>query len=982
VERDSKHKDIVEKLRVPVTFKTETSEDGFVKVDIPGKFYEVEDDGTLDQRQYADMANGSYYMVTRVMTNAWMWNHDMSRAMKTVDSLLYENIPGKILSKTAIVKNGYKGYDITNRTRRGDFQRYNIFVTPFELLFFKMSGTADYVKSGTEAQKFFGSIQLKEFKNGNGGIKYSPPFGGFTAELPHEPYVGNDGSWIYDAGDKITGTNYRIMRTDISNYSFVEEDTFDLALMDESFSASEFIGRQISRKFINHKGYPALDCKYKDKDSAVYLARFIIKGPHYYTLIAHGKNELPKMQSFLNSFEIKPFVYGEIKERKDTSLYFTVKSPIYPEDKKIKLDIPRYSYSYREDEEEDESELNKLEDGAFRNKIISNDTTGEKIYVSFYKTPRYGYIKDSTVFDKENSNSFSGDSTWIIRSKKKYELANKMKVWETILSDTGSSRMLWTKAFYKDGIGFSIMTQTDTLSQPGAFVKNFFETFVPADTLRGVNPFEKKSKVFFEDFFSADTVAGKRAIRGLSGMSFDSTDLPQLKKAIAFMNWDKKKYLENKKTLIEKLSDISAKQSSDYLKELYYAAGDTVELQYTILESLLQHETDYAYKIFRDIITAEPPVLNVSTNKYDYNDYPSFRSAGRYSGFNYNNGSFLDELYDSLKLTKTILPDLLPLLNLDDYKQPLMSLLENLVDSNLIKPKDYDMYFSKFLIEAKQELKKQAIKEKKRQIEKAVSKKEDVNADAGDDKEQDFGNEDLSLYAKLLLPFRETNPNVQPLIDQMLKSNDKKLKYNTMLLLLRNKRPIPDTLMKYFADQDDYRYELYSELKEMKNKDIFPGSFNNHLDLGRSRLLSENSYGGKPDSVLYIERIPAEYKGKKGFIYFFKIKPKKDDGFWKIATVGLVPEDPKEFEFEPEEFRSLNRYSVSSYYSDYGPDNDFDFTRITDTKIKDDEPLADQLRKIFKKMLYSKRKSGKRFYSGDEDDERGFGRRGRLDFGE
>jgi hypothetical protein len=131
-----------------------------------------------------------------------------------------------------------------------------------------------------------------------------------------------------------------------------------------------------------------------------------------------------------------------------------------------------------------------------------------------------------------------------------------------------------------------------------------------------------------------------------------------------------------------------------------------------------------------------------------------------------------------------------------------------------------------------------------------------------------------------------------------------------------------------------------------------------------------------------IERIPAEYKGKKGFIYFFKIKPKKDDGFWKIATVGLVPEDPKEFEFEPEEFRSLNRYSVSSYYSDYGPDNDFDFTRITDTKIKEDEPLAEQLRKIFKKMLYSKRKSGQRFYSGDEDDERGFGRRGRYDFGE
>src|SRR5215470_6573873 len=38
-ERDSKDKDKVEKLRVPVTFNTQTSDDGFFKVDIPGKFY-------------------------------------------------------------------------------------------------------------------------------------------------------------------------------------------------------------------------------------------------------------------------------------------------------------------------------------------------------------------------------------------------------------------------------------------------------------------------------------------------------------------------------------------------------------------------------------------------------------------------------------------------------------------------------------------------------------------------------------------------------------------------------------------------------------------------------------------------------------------------------------------------------------------------------------------------------------------------------
>ena len=62
--------------------------------------------------------------------------------------------PVKLFPKHRSVKNGYKGYDIVNSTRRGDMQRYHIFVTPFEVLFFKMSGNGDYVKGGDEAKRF------------------------------------------------------------------------------------------------------------------------------------------------------------------------------------------------------------------------------------------------------------------------------------------------------------------------------------------------------------------------------------------------------------------------------------------------------------------------------------------------------------------------------------------------------------------------------------------------------------------------------------------------------------------------------------------------------------------------------------------------------------------------------------------------------------------------------------------------------------
>jgi len=979
-ERDSQHKSSVEKLRVPVAFSTQAADDGLFRVDIPGKFYKFGDDVSLDQRQYADMANGAYYMVTRVMTNAWMWGHSMTDVYKIVDSLLYENIPGKIVTKTNIIRNGYKGFAITNKTRRGDVQRYNIFITPFEIIFFKMSGTGDYVKNGDEADRFFNSIQFREPKASE-WKKYSPSCGGFSAELPQEPYVGNDGSWIYDAEDRSANAHYRIVRSDIHNYNFVEEDTFDLNLMDESFQASDFIDTQVSRKQVVYKGYPALDCKYLDKKKSVYLVRFIIQGPHYYTLVAYGTQETARMKSFLNSFELRPFVYDVAKDRKDTSLYFSVKSPVFPDQKKDPVSVSRFGL-FGGDNDDDESDAAQLESGAFRSKVISNDTTGEKIYVSFYKAQRYFMASDSSLLDDDDDNALMGDTTLIVRMKKKYELPNKMKVTERIISDTGSSRAIWVKSFYKDGIGFLLMTECDTLTKPSAFVQSFYDSFVPADTLKGINPFTKKSSLFFADLASSDSVAHKRAIKNIYQVRVDSTDFTSLKKAIASVSWNEKKYLDTKKSLIAKLDDIPTKQSSDYLKELYYAAGDTIELQYVALETLLQQKTPYAFSVFRDIITVEPPVLDVrSGNKYrdyvpdGYNPRKKTRSLYGKNSYSYNNGSFLDELYDSLALTKTILADLLPLLNIDDYEPAMMKLLGQMVDSNLAKPKDYQIYFSKFLIEAKQELKKQAIAEKNKAIKKAESARDDKKSLYGEEEDKDYGNDDLELYATLLLPYAESNPNVQPLVQQMLASNDKELKYNIMILLLRNNKPVPDSVLKNFASLDGYRYQLYEDLKDINRSNKFPAFYNNHLDLGRSKLLEEKLYG-KPDSVVYIDRLPAEMKNRKGFVYFFKYKTKKDDVDWKLATVGLVPADPKVFEFENPDNPDFSEYSPSYKRGNYYK---YDLTGFSDTKIKDDEPVADQLKKMLKRMLYSKRKSAREFYSRDDS---GYDVSSRVDFGE
>lgn len=962
--RDSKHKDEVETVRVPVNFTTQSADDGFYKVDIPGKFYRFGEKRLFDQQQYADMANGSFYMVTRVKTNSLYWGHDADVVAKKIDSLLYENVPGKIISKTDITRNGYKGFDIQSRTRRGDYHRYNIFITPFEVVFFKMGGNGDYVKNGDEAKKFFNSIQLKEFKNG-GWKKFKPQYGGFSVDFPEQPYESINTNVQYDAEEKATGQHFSVIRTDVHNYDFAEEDTFDLKLMDESFASADFIEKSISHKQLVYKGYPALDCSYRHRNGSVIFARFIIQGPHYYTLVAHGKNENVDAGRFFNSFEFTPLVYKEVKQRKDTSLYFTVKTSWFPEEKKNNVELPE-DYSYMSDDDDDD-DYSSISNEDFKIRLIKNDTTGEEIFISFSRSSRYDF-DDSVEVNKNNISKFLPgiDTTWIIRKSKKSFLPGGLKVVEKTVTDTNSSRAILVKTIYKDGLTFQLTAETDTLTAPSTFIKSFFESFTPVDTFKIINPYTKKSKIFFDDFFGTDSELRKKAVSSINAIDLDSSDLTLLTKAINSFQWSEKKYLERKISFVNKLGDIPVKASADLLRDIYYAAGDTVKLQHAALETLLKQKTQYSFNTYRDILANEPPVLD-NENQYnrDYSLSPVTLKINPGFDFNYlskySNGNFMDELYDSLELTRTILPGILPLINLDDYKKPMMRLLRTMVDSNMVKANDYEIYFSKFFIEAKQELKKQAIEEKKSAIAKAEEDKKEIKSSSLYRRnEESQGNEDLVTYATLILPFREANPGVNDVLNKMLSSGDKRLKYNTLYLLLRNKLPVPDSTLIYFAKLDEYRYELFSDLKTLKMPDKFPKAFKNNNDLAKSKLFSA-SYN-KPDSLDFLDSLPATVKNKNGWVYFYKYKSKKDDAFWKLATVGLVSKDINQFIIEDDDDSDYSSFTSMPGWGGSNR-NKIEFTEFTDDKIKEDVSLREQMEKQLKKIVYSKRKSAKEFFN-------------------
>jgi Uncharacterized protein conserved in bacteria len=953
-DRNSEQKETVDRIRTNNVFTPQTSDDGFYTVAIPGKkFYRFTDWNGMDVVQYADMVNGAYYMVTRIKTNHLAWGHNTETVFKKIDSLLYENIPGKLLKKTVITKSGYKGFEITNRTRRGDHQRYQVFVTPFEVIIFKMSGNGEYINSGEEAQQFFGSIRMKEYHGGN-WLTWQPATGGFRVLLPHSPALLYDNSLgtnrlEYAARDEATGNSFLVMKTDLHNYSFIEEDSFELNLMDESYGYSAFIDKQLSRRFTKVNGYPALESKFKHKDGSLSTVKHIIRGPVYYTVVAHHRQDNASVRRFMESFAITPYVYPAVKERTDTIMHITVSSPVYaePDQKHDALesieDWMELAYEGLGDDD------GNYDNRSFGTRFIGNDTIGEKILMVHYRLPQYAFSKDSTSFWKSASGrDLFTDSNYIIQLDKQYMLNNGMRRRDIQLTDTNSSRQLLVKLFYRNGHLFSIYTLTDTSRNQSAFISNFFSSFKPVDTLQGESLFARKTDRFFKDLFSKDSATVKRAYRVLYQMQFDSLDVPLIKSAIDSLNWDMKDYLAVKRYFITCLGKLKDSSVTPWLQQLYWKVKDTADWQSAILNALLTQRTTASFKTFKELILQEPPIVDEETT------YRSSRASSSVITVSFANmegprkmtwyGRWY-QLYDTLPLTKQIFPDILQLMNIDDYRNDVMNLLVTMVDSGHLHAADYEPYFPKIYLEARQQLKKQLAKENKIKME-MVGRKDapaisypGLSFDEEDNDISDFGNRELDRYAVLLLPFRSKNPGVQTFFNQLLTTQDRRLLYNSFILLVRNNQPVPDSLFSKYAKEDKYRSELYEDLLKMNKLARFPKQYKNQLAMARSLLTRSLSSYEKLDTLAYLDKLPVSYEHKKGFVYFFKYKRMRDDITWQLASVGMQPEKADQVNI----------------------DND-DFTSNDDRKLQNDKPLKEQLHKMLKEMLYARRSSASVFY--------------------
>ncbi len=923
VDRDAQQKDAIDKLTVPVTFTQYQSADGMYSVDVPGQLYAMDNEyRSLDRLQYSDMSNGAYYLITRVKTHAAFTGMKEEEVLKKIDSMLYDNIPGKILSKTPLTRNGYKGYDIVNKTRRGDVQRYHFYVTPFEVMIFKMSGKETYVQ-GAEADRFFNSIVLQP--QGNTALNYEPPQGGFSVQLPQTPNAGfNDlrapnGRWEYEAVDKTTGAAYLIFRKSIYNFEFLDQDSFDLAMIEESFRSPDYFDKQVRRKMSSFNGYPCLDVTEKMKDGKEVYARYLIKGPHYYVLAMRGGDKKQSPDAFFNSFRFTPYRYNTARVYADTLLRFSVQTPISPN-----IDN-EYRKLIEKAKKEAESGQGYSKYVAFWPKemkaLFRSDSTGEVIGVSVQEYPRYFYIKDPAKFWENELTDYYAKTGMALHGKTPLTIPGDTIGYTFHLRDTGSSRVIDRSLFKSGNYMFSLVTMGDTLNHASDFTRQFLASFQPMKDSTGNSFFNNQLDSFFTDLFSKDSAVQVRAQQQLSNVYYGEKGIPHILKAIDRLKTGDREYFTIKSKLIAELGyirDTVKHEVVPALKKIFEQTADTSLFQNEVFKALARHQSKEAYTLLKELMLQDPPVFD---DRYEYS-------------------TMFSQMDDTLKLSRMLFPDLMQLASLDDYKGRVLSLLVSLADSGYIQAKDYEAYFSKIYFDARIELKKLQGKDEKRMEAESRKEKSDEDQDYNQPyRSNSDDNEDLEQYVVLLLPFYDKNPGVQKFFARLLQSKDPMVRMNTAVSLLRNGTPVADSILTALAAKDQYRAVLFYRLKKNKLLAKFPARYNTPLDLARSRLVNDKNLE-KVDSIVFITKQKVYTRTKAGFVYFFKYRIKKDDD-WKIGISGLQPENEKE------------------------ADDDDMFASMTDKKLKKDEPEPEQFNKLLKKMLFAKHDSGENFFEGE-----------------
>lgn len=816
------------------------SEDGFFRMDLPNKLYPVSDQGKTTYVS-PDLANGSFVVVNRIPTYSFL-KQDALYTLEDIDKLLFENIPGKILEKTFIERDGFKGLDIKNQLKNGDRQRYQIFKTPLEILIIKMGGEGDYVTEHSDM--VFNSLQFR--KSEDRPVQLSSDFDDFEVEMPALYSFTNKSRtgdrWI-EGYDQKKESYYFLRKSVLNDFGFIEADTFELKQIQKRF----YQDLKLMPRYQTNSGNRLVSSAVFDADSGkrLHLMTTIRRGEYYLLgiLSEYGK----EAEEYFKSFQLKPTKYETpFKKVVDTALYFSTRSTVKP---------PKFvesSNSYFSGAPETKSY------DPFHKKTVYRNRNDEAITVELNKS--HDFLMFSTL-----------DSAWAMRKKmyayKQFNIMNEQtrttpegyQEMKLTLTDTASTRGILIKNIIKDGLLYELKAVVDTVERPSRFVTEFFENFKPKDTVIGRNILEDKVPDFFAGLRKNDSIV----LDGHRYLKFDKKHADSLQYYISEHEFSPA-MRQIQSYLILQLGQLKAVDATAFYRDFYAKSYNNSTAQAMILQSISQQSDEASTKLLLELMATDLPLLSNTLHiSYIFAPYR-----------------------ENLSLAKKMFPELLQYSTISEYKAPVFSLLAKLVAEGGLKPKIYKKYKSQILNDAKIQLKRQLGR--------------DVAPTAQDfynprTPRQDKGV--LEDYVTLLYAFN-SEKRVRQFLEKVAVIEDPDIRTTYVTLLINNNLSVPEKELMGLAADVNTRQLLFNKLKKAGKLELFPKKYKTQQDLAEAQLFPSGNYVSMRDEVTFLTTKALVYGGKKVTGYYFK-KSNNEDYDKNFNMHLLVFENGMGLQIEP-----------------------------------------------------------------------------------
>jgi HEAT repeat protein len=576
--------------------------------------------------------------------------------------------------------------------------------------------------------------------------------------------------------------------------------------------------RIIKKEVKKYNGYPALYLDALYQRNVVFKTMHVIRGSRVYSLLVGGQSVVGSSEpdTYFNSFKMDDYPVSEWKMYAADGFSTSAPSVIT----RLKTDSTNEAKASRQCQYVSYNS----------NEVISYVIIKEPL-------PVYYWAKNDSSFFETRTSTYRKEGDSIL--KRELTWNGQLRALDLLIQKPQSNNLQKVR----------LLVSKDTLYTLAAFIpsqdigranhQRFFHDFkIDSETAPVI--YTKKANELLNALQSRDSLQFDKALQSFNAVKFSKEDLPALQKALLEVYNDSASYNGVQNKIMSYVEEFADPSTISFVATNYKTLPPGKEcIQYPLLEVLANIHTQPAYNALKQLLLNQLP------------------GQGSSASLEYS-------LSDSLQLTRSLYPDILKLSSDSIFSKVLVSITDQLLDSNLIQLADVLPYRAVFVQQARKDL----LHLKK-------------------DQDQWW---QYSSWISFLGKFDNKESN--NLLQEFLKLPVSGIKMEAVKALARNGQVIPANEIEKLAIDKNFRVNLYHELKVLNKQHLFPVAYARQQSLGESEIYQIASDEYEVGATQLIGERTRTYQGKKKKFYLYKITLNLEEGK-KESYLGVTgPYDP------------------------------------------------------------------------------------------